>query len=378
MKVLHVISSLDHRYGGPAYALSGLAAHQRAEGLDVSVLTGMRAGDDDALIKGLREAGVPVAVTGPGRGPLGRHPALRRDVAAAIGDADLCHIHAVWSQIQHEAARAARDAGVPYIFRPCGTLDPWCMTQSAFRKKLYLAWRLRRDLNGAVAIHYTTTVERALATPIGLTPEAIVEPNGVDLAEFATPPPPGTLRRKFPEIGARPIVLFLSRVHKKKGLDVLIPAFARAETGDAVLVIAGHDDRGYLATARDLVRDHDLERDVVFTGILRGDDRIGAFTDATLFALTSYQENFGVAVVEALAAGLPVLISDQINIHEEVSAAGVGVVVPMDIAAVADALETWLADEARRAKAAERARPFVRERYEWGAIARRWVERYGG
>jgi glycosyltransferase involved in cell wall biosynthesis len=278
--------------------------------------------------------------------------------------------------MQHEAARACRAAGVPYVFRMCGMLDPWCLEQSKWRKKIYLAWRLRDDLNGARVIHYTTEAERRLAEPVGLTAETIVEPNGIDLDEFERMPEPGWLREKYAQIGNRPIVLFLSRVHVKKGLDLLIAAFAKAETCDAVLVIAGHDDRGYLATAKQMVADHGLEDRVVFTGLLKGEERLAALADAELFALPSYQENFGVAVVEALAAGVPVVISDQVNIHDEITAAEVGAVVPTAVKPLAAALTEWMADPVRRLAAGERARSLVRRRFDWSEIANRWCEHY--
>jgi glycosyltransferase involved in cell wall biosynthesis len=378
VRILHAISSLDHRQGGPAYALAGLARHQQRCGMDVTVFTGTRADDDTALIESMREAAVEVLSVGPGRGPLSRHPDMRRSLEQALTGVDVCHIHALWLQVQHEAARASRVAGVPYVFRPCGTLDPWSLAQSRWRKRLYLAWRLRADLQQAAAIHYTTEQERRLAAPVSLTPPTIVEPNGVDLAEFDALPAPGTFRARFPEIGERPVVLFLSRVHRKKGLDLLIPAFARADTGDAALVIAGPDDRGYLATTRELVSSFGLEADVVFTGILRGQERLAAFVDADFFVLPSYQENFGVAVVEALAAGVPVIISDQVNIHREITAAGVGCVVPTEVEPLAASITAWIADPASRQAAAGRAHAFVRDRYDWQRIAERWLDHYRG
>jgi glycosyltransferase involved in cell wall biosynthesis len=178
--------------------------------------------------------------------------------------------------------------------------------------------------------------------------------------------------------GDGPIVLFLSRVHPKKGLDLLVPAFAQAAPADAVLVIVGPDADGYSDQVRAMANRHSVGDRLLFTGMLRGRDRIEAFVDADLFALPSYQENFGIAVVEALASGCPVLISDQVNIHREITAGGVGVVVPTDTASVAQALAGWLGDPARRAAAAARAPAFVRARYDWQRIASRWATHYAG
>lgn len=114
-------------------------------------------------------------------------------------------------------------------------------------------------------------------------------------------------------------MLFLSRIHEKKGLDLLIPAFAAARTGDAVLLLAGPDVGGYLATVEQMIRSAGIERRVIYANMLTGRTRLAALGGSDLFVLPSYQENFGIVVVEALAAGTPVLISDQVNIHRHIS-----------------------------------------------------------
>src|SRR4029077_8210169 len=128
-----------------------------------------------------------------------------------IANADVVHIHALYEEVQHQAARIAREHGKPYIFRACGMLTPWSLNQSRLRKKLYMIWRLRSDLNRAAAMNYTTQMERDASAPVGLNPSSIVEPNGVDLHEFEQLPPRGTFRAKHPQLASRRIVLFLGR-----------------------------------------------------------------------------------------------------------------------------------------------------------------------
>jgi glycosyltransferase involved in cell wall biosynthesis len=225
-------------------------------------------------------------------------------------------------------------------------------------------------------MHYTSELERDLAATLGLRPPSLVVPNGVDLREFADLPDRGFLRQRFSQIGERRIVLFLSRIHPKKGLDLLVEAFARAGTAGRVLVITGPDCDGYEAEIRRLVRARNVDESVIFTGPLYGRDRIAALRDADLFALPSHQENFGIAVVEALAAGVPVLISDQVNIYREIQEENVGGVVRMDVDELARALDCWLSDDAMRSAAATRARPLARNRYDWSKIAGRWITEY--
>jgi len=376
MRVIHVISGLDPEAGGTAAAAAGLAAAQAAAGLDVSMLATWTTPGALAAGEALKGKGITVRQVGPAKAPLSRHPELAAATAEAVSGADVVHIHALWEEVQHQAARAARRLGRPYVITPHGMLDPWSLSRGRWKKRLYLAWRLRRDLNRAAAIHYTAAAERDLAAPVGIRTRAVVEPNGVDLEEFRELPARGTFRSRYPQIGQRPMVLFLSRIHPKKGLDVLVPAFARCGCDEAALVIAGPDSDGYAETVRRSVSENALEARVVFTGMLRGADRVAALADADLFVLPSYQENFGIAVVESLAAGTPVVISDQVNIHAEISAAGVGGVVPVSADALARELNRWLKDGALRNRFAEKAPAFVRERYGWREIAGRWVMHY--
>ena len=375
MHVLHVIPSIDLAHGGPQSVLAGLAPAQVAAGLRVSVLATRRAGEDVALADRLRGAGVAVELVGPATGPLRRHPALESVVRAGVASADVVHVHALWEEIQHQAARSAERAGVPFLVTPHGMLDPWSLSQSRWKKRLYLAWRLRRNLRTARALHFTTRTESDLAAPLELGPAAFVETLGVDLTEFERLPRRGAFRDRY-ELGERPLVLFLGRVHPKKGLDLLVPAFADAQLDGATLAIAGPDADGYRAKVEADVAARGLTDRVLFTGMLRGRDRIAALADADLFVLPSYQENFGIAVVEALASGTPVVISDQVNIWQEISEASVGGIVKTDVTSVTNELRRWMTDPALRHAAAERARPFVWQRYDWRQIAGRWVGHY--
>jgi glycosyltransferase involved in cell wall biosynthesis len=377
MNVLHVISSIDPRSGGPAEALRGLAAAQAAAGLRVAlVATWTRHAPDTAFAEQLRERGVEVHLVGPCRGPLKWHRDLKPILRRAAEGSDVLHVHGLWEEVQHRAAREARRAGRPYVFRPCGMLDPWSLSQGRLRKALYLRWRLRADLDGAAALHFTSPTEADLTRPLALRAPALVEPNGIDLDEFDRLPAPGTFRSRHVISPGTPLVLFLSRLHPKKGLDLLLPALANCGVADAVLAVAGPDESGMRLGLEAEANRLGLSGRVFFTGMLRGQEKAAALVDADLFVLPSYQENFGVAVVEALAAGTPVVVSDQVNIHADIHAAGVGGVVPTAVAPLAAELARWLTDAGLRRDAAARAPAFVRRRYSWNEIAARWAAHY--
>jgi glycosyltransferase involved in cell wall biosynthesis len=375
MKILHVISGIDPRGGGPAEALRGLASAQAAAGLHVGVLATYAAGHDLGFARVLQGRGVTVRLVGPCHGRLARHPDLVAATGEAVAAADVVHIHALWEEVQHQAARACRLSAKPYLIRPCGMLDPWSLRQSRLKKMLYLFWRMRRHLNAATALHFTSDAERCGTASLQLRPPALVEPNGIDVSEYANLPPRGTFRQRWDIPAGRTMLLFLGRLHPKKGLDVLLPAFARLG-GESLLVVAGPGEEGYRLRLKEASNRLGIADRVVFTDMVLGSDKLAAFADADLFVLPSYQENFGIAVAEAMAAGLPVVISDQVNIHAEIKAAGAGGVVPTDAAALAAELAGWLDDPVRRRHAGASARAYARDRYDWSAIAGRWEEHY--
>ncbi|HEX3355538.1 MAG TPA: glycosyltransferase [Tepidisphaeraceae bacterium] len=376
LHVLHVIANLDYETGGPAIALAGLSRAQQKVGLDVTIVSTFPKNANLALAYELRRQGRDVHLIGPGKGKLVRHPQIAPTIRRLVARADVVHIHGVWEEIHHLAALEARRQDIPYIIRTCGMLDPWSLRQHSLRKKAYLRVRLRNDLNHAAAVHCTSDRERDLLDRLHLRSPRIVEPNGVELEEFDDRPPRGSFRKRYGGLSDRPIVLFLGRLHYKKGLDLLIPAFAAGTSGEVMLVIAGPDADGYRAKIERMVENYHLGDRVVFTGMLYGKERIEALADADLFVLPSYQENFGIAVVEALAAGCPVLVSDQVNIHEQITKAGVGGMHPTRVDAMAAELTLWMGNPALRESASNRARDFVREHYDWRAIAQRWAERY--
>jgi len=377
MRVLHVSSSLDAVSGGTAIALQGLAKAQTSAGMDVSVVATWQSTSGEPAAEELRQSGIKARVIGKAHGRLSNHPDLIPIVTEMVKQADVVHIHALWEEIQHQAGWVARELGVPYVFSPHGMLDPWSLEQGRWKKKLYMMWRLRKDLNHAAAIHFTSERERDLADVLQLrSATKFVEPLGIDLTEFQKlPETRGLFVQKFPELKDKRLLLFLSRLHHKKGLDLLIPAFAQSAPPDWAMVIAGPDE-GYLQIARQLARHHAIDARVVFPGMLYGADRLAALADAALYVLPSYQENFGISVVEALAAGKPVIISDQVNIHPFISAARVGAVVPALLEPLSTALREWMNNQPLRDQAASRAVQLVQEKFDWRVIAQHWQTHY--
>ena len=271
---------------------------------------------------------------------------------------DVFHIHSMWESIQHQASRGARH-GDALRLSPERNARSVEYDQGHAAQEALLALRGRANLNGAAAMHFTSRIEKEWVDRLKLRPPAIVEPLGMNFAEYQTLPPPGTFRGKHPMIGGRKVVLFLGRIHAGKGLELLIPAMGSLKDRGAVLVIAGPDGN-FRGAANELIAQHGLTDRVVFTGLVSGSEKVAALADADLLALPSYHENFGLVVVEALAAGTPVVLSDQVGLYPDVVEAGVGGVVPLDAKKLSDQIALWLDDDAMRQAASDAARVWVR------------------
>lgn len=374
MQVLHVIPTLDRRSGGPASALLGMAKAQSEVGLNVRIVAGFVHGEPVGPGSSI-EDGIQITRIGPCRPPLLRCASMRNAMREAVCSADVVHLHGVWEEIQHQAARIARGSRVPYLFTPHGMLTRWSLRQSKFKKQLYMAWRGRRNLRMAEALHCTSHAEGEDLRALNLASPILIEPLGVDFGEFEHLPSRGEFRSEN-ALEARPLIVFLGRVHPGKGVEYLIPALAEPGLERAVLAVVGPDSAGQVAQMQELAAARGVSDRVVFTGMRKGRERIKALVDADVFALPSDHENFGLAVVEALAAGARVVVSDQVNIHREISAAGVGTVVERSVPLLAKALRAEMENTGTYETAAAKARAFAKSTYSWKPIALRWAEHY--
>ena len=254
---------------------------------------------------------------------------LRRALSADVAGFDLVHVHSLY--LFHDGLRGAarRRAKVPYLVRPHGALDPYIHRRRRAKKAIFDHWFQNRMLAGAAAIHYTAEEEMRLASPFVHGAPGDRRAQRARSRRVCPAAAGGDFRRRHPEIGEAPIVLFFGRLNFKKGLDILADAFARLgpRAAGAWLVIAGPDG-GYRTATEGFVDAAGIRDRTIFTGLLQGEDKLAALADADLFVLPSYSENFGIAVIEAMACGLPVVISDKVNIWREIVADGAGLATP--------------------------------------------------
>jgi len=386
VKILHVICSLDPKLGGPPVVASRLAASQAALGHAVSILAHetYRSGESVeraraalGAIPGMDRVAIELLPSAT-RAERLYAPGAARAFRARADRPDVLHLHGVWEPLLLRAGAYARRAGVPYLVAPHGMLDPWTLAQRRLKKRIALALAFRRMLNGASAFHALNEDEARALREFRFRPPAPVIPNGVFLEELSPLPPAGEFGASRPEIGARPYALFLGRIHFKKGLDLLADAFAllAPQLPQARLVVAGPDD-GYLPKLRAQLGRLGLNGRVVVVGPLYGRDKLAALAGAACFVLPSRQEGFSIAITEALACGVPSVVSRECH-FPEVATSGAGVEVALEASSIAEGLRPFLSSPRPPDRRGGPGPALVRERYTWPAIARRSLEVYSG
>lgn len=381
MKILHTLPNLDPSAGGLASVAIRLASAQAGLGHDVAIAcyhdpsADQRIAADAARVPHFGRVQVEhVAALTPWECRLGLR--ARRRIDAIVRRFDIVHNHGVWDTLARIVTAAARKHDIPYVIAPHGMLDPWSMSQKWLKKRVALALGYRAMLDAAAFIHALNHDEQQLMAPLRLKSPVQIIPNGVYLEEFQPLPLPGEFRGKHPELGDRPYVLFLGRLHPKKGLDYLAEAFAKVlcDGCDAALVVAGPDD-GALGSFLEQCRRLGIADRIVLTGLIWGREKLAALVDAACFCLPSRQEGFSMAIAEALACQVPVVISQACH-FPEVAQAGAGFVLPLETKALAEALLHLLCDPSGARAMGRRGRELVRQQYAWPAIARRAIDAY--
>ena len=390
MKVLHVIPSVSERSGGPGQAIFPMCRALQEQGVDVTLATtdselhrqtGLTTRDDEISNpqSAIRHSykGVPTLIF-PAQ--LGNSFKYSRPLAvwlnANVKTFDLVHIHAVFNHACIAAARACRKYNMPYIVRPLGTLDPWGMKQKSLRKTLFWQLAAKRMLRDAAAVHYTARGEQeATEQSLGLNHGRVV-PLGVDPEIARAPLSPEYFAREFPELGIHPYILVLSRLLPTKGLDALLDAFLplikQQEFAGWRLVLAGEGPDDYVAGLKQKIESQGAGGSVLFPGWLEGEKKNAVLRNSALLALPSYHENFGLCVMEALACGVPVLVSPHVNLSEEIGAEGAGWIAAVEKAPIEAALKEALGSEIERTNRGSAGKT-LSTRFTWSEVARQLV-----
>lgn len=377
MKLLRLIHSLNPAAGGPVQGIHQLSPLLSQRGVSTVVACLDHADApwlSDSIAAGFQSVGL-----GPGMGVYGYCKGLTSTLTPLLADADAVVIHGLWQYHAFAGWRALRRLGPdrpPYWVYPHGMLDPWfrdAYPLKHLRKNLYWPWADYRVMRDADAVCFTTEQERLLARQSFWPYQAreCVVPYGI-----ASPPPNTQDQRQaflnqFPSLAGKRLILSMARLHEKKGLDLLLQAFVPLAQQDPALQLmlagpaTGADGMRLRLKLIQAAQSAGVASQVHLPGLLQGDLKWGALRCAELFALPSHQENFGIAVVEALACELPVLISSKVNIAEEVLSAGAGLVQADTANATATSLRHWNAcSRDQRQAMGQSAGRLFRQRFE--------------
>lgn len=362
MKIIHVISSIDLSAGGPSKSVSDLAFHQARLGHEVTIFT------KASLSPYFRES---------------PHPSLKIRFVNGISFKkelknllaqerfDLLHGHGIWQMPVHWMSKQAQSSHTPYIISPRGMLEPWALNVGKCKKKLALALYQRKDLENASCIHATAEMEAENIRKLGFTNPIAVIPNGIDLAEFPSLEEKGIKEKRK--------ILFLSRIHPKKGIELLIQAWHKMGTNlrkDWEIEIAGNGEDAYVASLEKLIREFGLSEEIKITGSQFGEAKLQAYQRADLFVLPTYSENFGIVVAEALACGVPV-ITTKGTPWEELNSRDAGWWIDIGVDPLVKAMENALVlSDSQLQEIGKNGRLLVEEKYSIQAVAAQMLKLY--
>lgn len=305
-------------------------------------------------------------------------PAFRATARRLFQENDVLHVHSLFNYPTEIACRTARKLGKPFIVRPCGVLHPNGLAYRSFKKWVFLKLFASSGFRRAAAIHCATYREADLSRTQFAPAPSFVVPNGLDPEDFEAFNPntlDSEVRREF-QLPDRPYALFLGRIHPIKGLETMLPGFAAGAPAECDLVLAGPEDRPYGQKIRNLVERLGLDDRTHFVGPVYGRRKVMLLAAARLFALASLYESFGNVIVESLAAGTPVLLSDRIDLCHAVTAAGVGWAVPPTTEAWSEAFGIHLGADRWHDLQRKHARKWALENYSWDHLAATLDEHY--
>jgi glycosyltransferase involved in cell wall biosynthesis len=371
MKILHVTPYYepDFEFGGVVRAVSMLCRGLAEQGHEVTVFTSTRSKKKWNKTETIGGVEV-VSFRNVAKGYL---PSPRLFLSAKeIVQFDLMHIAAFWTFFADHLQATARKRGLPYVVSPHGCISGLFNPFMRSTKHRALYWgNIHRHLQGATAIHYTAELERTEARPLRLKPDSFVAPNPLDWEDFDQLPLRNEAQKAWSMNADTKVILFLGRLDRRKALDVLIRGFdkAKEQLGATVLLLAG-PDFGEEKSLKKLVWELNLQKEVLFTGMVDSVGRSQLLSIADLCVLTAYRgENFGIAAAEAMAAGVPVMVSDETGLAHDVKTFDVGKVVSVDEEHIAAGLVEMISGRDKSLKMGERGKQMVRERYDTAKVA---------
>lgn len=384
MKVLHIIPSVAPVRGGPSQAILQLVHALKSRNLDVEIATTNDNGADllnVPLQQRINYQQVPVWFF-PRFSPkissfreFAFSSQLTKWLSQNISNYNILHVHAIFSYPSTAAMTIAQRQKVPYIIRCIDQLSEWSLQQGAQKKQIYLNLIESSNLKGSSALHFTSFKEQQEAAKLNLKSPSFILPNGfspsLNLIDARQ-----RLRQFLGVSNDEKIILFMSRLHPKKGLEYLIPALGKLSHQNFTFVLAGNGTPEYEAEIDLLLLSAGIHKRTYRLGFVAGEMKDLLLQGADMFALTSHSENFGIAVLEAMAAGLPVIITPGVALADFVQQYQLGYITELNIDAIASSIEFFLNYPEISKKMGDRARQLVLEKYTWQQISANLLEIY--
>lgn len=381
MKILVIVPALGAVYGGPSRSVTALAHALGKSSISIDLVTTNANGNSTVAAKlgqwiqkdhyrvqyfsywGFSDYKLSLPIT--------------RWIFQHIRDYDLVQTNAIFSIPNLPAYLACRWNHVPYVVIPRGMLAPWALSYKAWKKRIYYSLFEQPALKRASAIQMLAITEAERIRSLNLQSPLIISPNGIHRQDFEILPSSDHFYQKFPETQGKKLILFLGRIDPKKGLDLLSQAFGtiKHQISDAHLVLAGPDNIGFSSLAQQYFADNACLQSVTFTGLLTGKLKYAALAAADIYVAPSYSEGFSMSVLEAMASGLPCVITTGCN-FPEAKATNSAHVVEIDADEIAHALLDCLHNPEEAKKMGDRARQFIQENYTWDKIATDLIEVY--
>ncbi len=371
MKILHVTPSIAKVRGGTSQAVLDMVKALQITNVDTEIATTNDDGDnllDVPLSKCVKYHDVPVWFFqrfSPNIKPLREYAftsELTQWLWQNISQYELVHIHALFSYPSTIAMAIARLKNVPYIVTPHGLLCEWSLQQSTHKKQTYLKLIEQANLDNSQMIHFTSEKEQQEVSLLGLQKPNCVLPLGISLPTKISDARQ-RLRQQFNIPPDEPVILFLSRLHYKKGLECLIPALSKLIHHRFTFILAGNGTPDYEAEIESLLLKNGLRDRTLVVGFVEGETKDILMQGSDLFVLTSYSENFAVSVLESLAVGVPVLVTPGVALASVVKQNQLGYVPDLDVTAIAQALEDYFNNTQIAQKMGEQGRQLVAEKY---------------
>ncbi len=385
MKLLHVIPSYlpAHSHGGSVKGIHDLCRMLAKKGHQVSVFTtnsDRKKKLDVSLgkihhIDGIEVTYYPVKFFKN----YYYSPSLSKALKIHLKGFDLAHIHSVFLYPAYAASYWCKKMNIPYLINPFGALDPDMINfKSSFLKRFYIKLIESYNIKGAAAIHLASEYEKKRFLSLGFDLPAVVVPRGIFLKEYDKVLAGKSLQIIYPRLKGKKIILFLGRIHPKKGLQKLGLAFKEIikQEEDVYLIVAGDGQKEYVKKIKLFYEKLGLSKKTIFTGMLLGKDKLSAFYSSDIFVLPSYGENFGIAVLEAMACKRPVIISNKVGLYPDVDEYTAGVVIDNKVMDIKRAMQDIINNRKLKGEMAQKGKNLAQDKFNIGKVTNRMIKVY--